>query len=89
MFFIRSKQKLPKKRRFEINNIICRKGLKPSKYSCLKVISLNDHGNKYTYYYHVVSIVNINCSRSISNTLELKYYDVTDYAKEHFPEYLI
>jgi len=76
-------------RKFNVNQVVCKIDNKPSEYSCLKVVSPNYCGSKCLYYYTVVSLADSTFVRSISNITEDNYRDVTDYAKQHFPEYLI
>jgi len=89
MHYVYKKQLSKENRKFSVNQVVCKNTNEPTKYSCLVVTSPNYRGSKCTYYYHVASLANKNFIRSISDLTEANYHDVTDYAKEHFPEYLI
>ena len=83
------KQLSNKPRKFHTNQIVCKITNGINKYSCLRISSPNYRGSKCIYYYHVTSLADKNFVRSISNLTEANYRDVTNYVKEHFPEYLI
>ena len=73
---------------FEPGQILCNKYATPNPYNCFIVTSHYYHGSKCKFYFHVQHLSG-KWQKSLTDTTELAFKNVTDYMYHHYPEYFI
>lgn len=74
---------------FEPGQILCNKHVtRPNPDNCFIITSHYYHGRKCRFYFHVQHLSG-KWQKSLTDTTELDYKDVTDYIQTHYPEYFI
>lgn len=73
---------------FEPGQILCNKYATPYPDICFIVTSPYYRGSKCKYYFHVQYLLGKQ-QKSLTDTTELAFKDVTDYMLQHYPEYFI